>query len=154
MHQNGNAELSTAVVTILVSLPSSFSTKWVWLILNRTQNLKLDGRVYHGISKSPFPQINNMEYEARNEIYSGKAVFASITKKENGEIDGDWIIKYLPQLVNRGIEINLGLVGIDVADLANVHKMSTSADINIFPTPEKWLDYLFEELNKYSKGEF
>jgi len=141
---------STVAVRILVSLPSSFSIKWMGLILDKTQNLKLDGRIHHGIPKSPFPQINNAEYEARNEMFSAKAVFASITKKDNGEIDGDWIIKYLPELTKRGVEINLGLVDIDVTDLANVHKMSMPVNITIFPVAGEWLDYLFEKLNKHA----
>src|SRR5438876_11313866 len=97
---------------VFVSLPSSFSIQWVGLILDKTQSLGIDGRIYHGIPKSPAPQINNAEYEAREEMYSSKSIFAAIAKKEQGEIDGDWIVKYLPRLKEINVGIHLGLVGV------------------------------------------
>ena len=132
---------------VVISLPSSFSIKWVEVIRKRAEGFGLDGRVYSGIPKSPFPQINNAEYVARNEMYSAKAVFAAVTRNSNEEIEGDWIIQYLPQLAHREIEFNLGLVGIDAAKLASFHKISLPLDaIAVFPKAEKWVNYLFEEL--------
>ena len=139
---------STAAEKIFVSLPSSFSMKWVGLILGKAQNLAIDARVYHGIPKSPPPLSNSAEYEARQEMYSSQAVFAAIAKRNNGEIDGDWIIKYLPRLNELAIEINLGLVEISIADFPESNRPLFPATPTIFPAAEKWLDYLFKELDK------
>jgi hypothetical protein len=60
---------------IFVSLPKLFPTEWVtewvWLVLNTTQSLGVNARVYHGIPKSLPPQTNIAEYEWSGFMFIG-----------------------------------------------------------------------------------
>lgn len=138
---------------IFVSLPKLFPAKWVGLVLDTAQSLGVDARVYHGIPKSPPPQTNIAEYEARGEMFSSELVFAALAMNESGEVDGEWVVKHLPELVRREIPIDLGLVGIEAADLSidsntPLHAWQSAARIERFATADEWLTYLMEKLLK------
>ncbi len=151
----GPQDQSVGAARIFISLPTLFATKCVGVILEKAGKLGLDARVYHGIPKSPPPQINNAEYEARAEMYSAIYVFAAFAIKDDEEIDGDWIIKYLPKLRARDIYVDLGLVGVGADNLISVRNIPNAlshigASIKYFSTPEEWLAYLFDKLHSFS----
>ena len=139
--------------TIFISLPSSFPSQWTSLIHGRAKDFGLTALVYHGIPQSPFEQINNAEYEARGDMYSAKFVFAALAVTDAPEIDGIWIIKHIPTLKTYGINFDLALVGEGASDCADDrYVVNVSSDIRIsrFPTSEKWLTFLSDEIRKCS----
>ncbi|HEV2437002.1 MAG TPA: hypothetical protein VG077_13480 [Verrucomicrobiae bacterium] len=126
--------------------------------MERTQSLSLDGRVFHGIPKSPPPQINNVEFEARGDMYASEIVFAAFTTDQTREVYGDWIIKYLPELVEREIPTDIGLVGMDATDLSTEGNMRLSnlqreVTTTRFPSEEEWLAHLLSELRKVPESQ-
>ena len=151
----GSQDQGEEATRIFISLPALFAAKCVGVILGKAEELGLDARVFRGVPKSPLPQINNAEYEARAEMYSAIHVFAVFAIKEDEEIDGDWIAKYLPKLKERDIGIDLGLVGVRAGNLISSQNIPDAlshigASIKHFSTPEEWLAYLFDRLNSFS----
>lgn len=107
----------------------------------------MNARVYHGIPNSPPPQTNIAEYEARGEMFSSGLVFAALATTETGEVDGEWIIKHLPELLRRKIPIDLGLVEMQSADLSGrIAELHPEARIEHFSTADEWLTHLMNEL--------
>src|SRR6266576_2677992 len=132
---------------VFVSLPKLFPTKWVGLVLGTAQSLSVNARVYHVIPNSSPPQTSNVEYEARDEMNSSEIVFAALATTETGEVDGEWILKYVPELVRREIPIDIGLVGIEAADFSGrLAELHPEARIEHFSTADEWLTYLMDEL--------
>lgn len=131
---------------------------WAGKLHKRAISLGLCPYVYHGIPITPHPQINNVEFEARAEMDSAKHVFAAMNVKDNGEVDGVWIIKYIPRLLERGIDFDLGFVeavgGNVVSSRATYFPLLPLAvKFERYTTARKWLTHLRREMNKQAISE-
>jgi hypothetical protein len=147
--QSQNPEASK----VFISFPSSFPMSWTARLHRYATSLGLCPYIYHGIPITPHPQINNVEFEARSEMYSAKNVFAVMNVKDNGEIDGVWIIKYIPSLLDRGIDFDLGFVEVvdkNAIPIRSIYLpfLPLGVKFERYTAARKWLTHLLKEMNK------
>jgi hypothetical protein len=63
---------------------------------------------------------------------------------------GDWFLKYCGELMRQRKKIYLGLVGMETHDfweLAGTAQLPLF-NVNVFPTTEKWFEFLLQKLGE------
>jgi hypothetical protein len=74
-------------------------------------------------------------------------VIAALATTETVKVDGEWIVKHLPELIRRKIPIDLGLVEMRSANLSGrIAELHPEARIEHFSTADDWLTHLMNEL--------
>lgn len=137
---------------VFISLPSSSPTFWVGQLHSEALTLGLRPYIYRGISTCPDPQISNVECEARSDLYAVDRVFVLMTPRHDNELDGEWIIKYLSKLLERGIVCDVGIVATEVKCAVHHPRIPREARFKQFGAFEQWIAHLRTELNSIASA--